>query len=353
MLRVNSVLSEVNALNEVDILFLNNKMVSELGGGNMKQIIEDVEKAYILLEQGDAISPGKCVMRWGDSQEEENIYGRINAMPGYIGGEYDMAGIKWIGSGPMNYKKGLPRASVIIVLNDPETKLPVCIADGTEISAKRTGATGGIAMNYLAKQNASVMTICGAGVQGRTQLEAALIVRPSIKTVYVYDIKMENAQNFVKEAIEKYPGIFVQAVNSPEKAVRTSDIVVCVTLANQPIIRAEWLKIGTLLMNMADYEVTYSCVQRADKIVVDNLETIKHRNVSTLALMCADGLIHDNDVYANLGQILMRLVPGRENEDEIIYFNAIGIGILDLAIMTKCYKKAIENRTGLMLPYWV
>ena len=110
-----------------------------VGAGDMQAVMHDVERAYILTEKGDVLAPGKCVMRWGSTPEDENLYGRINAMPGMIGGEYNMAGIKWIGSGPMNYKKGLPRASVTIILNDPETKLPLCIADGTEVSAKRTG----------------------------------------------------------------------------------------------------------------------------------------------------------------------------------------------------------------------
>ena len=102
-------------------------------------------------------------------------------MPGYIGGEFDMAGIKWIGSGPQNYKKGLPRASVTVILNDPETKLPVCFADGTAVSTMRTGASGGVAIKLLARKDARIMTICGAGAQAPTQLEAALTVRPSIK----------------------------------------------------------------------------------------------------------------------------------------------------------------------------
>lgn len=208
----------------VDILFLNDRAMHELGAGDMKAVINDVERAYVLTESGDVLVPGKCVMCWGKTPEDENVFGRINAMPGYIGGEYDMAGIKWIGSGPMNYKKGLPRASVTIVLNDPDTKLPVCIADGTEVSAKRTGASGGVAMKLLSRADASVMTICGAGAQGRTQLEAALIVRPTIKKVYVYDIRMESARRFAEEAMARYEGIEVIPVESPEAAVRESDI---------------------------------------------------------------------------------------------------------------------------------
>ena len=339
-------------MSKVDILFLKNKEMNELGCGDMKAVIADVEKAYVLTEEGDVLVPGKCVMRWGSTPEDENVYGRINAMPGYIGGEYNMACIKWIGSGPQNYKKGLPRASVTIILNDPDTKLPVCVADGTEVSAKRTGASGGVAMKLLSKADASVMTICGAGAQGRTQLEAALIVRPTIKKVYVYDIRMESSQRFAEEAMAKYPGVEVIPVADPEAAVRESDITVTVTLANEPIVHSEWLKKGTLLMNLADYEVSYNCVRKADKIVVDNWETIKHRLVRTVALMAHEGLIKDEDIHAQLGQILNGTKMGRENDEEIIYFNAVGTGILDLAVATRCYRKAVAEGKGTTVNYW-
>ena len=340
-------------MSQVNILFLNNKDMSALGAGDMPAVIHDVERAYALVEQGDVIVPGKLAMRWGKTAEDENVYGRINAMPGYIGGEYGIAGIKWIGSGPQNYKQGLPRASVTIVLNDPDTKLPVCIADGTEVSAKRTGASGGVAMKLLSREDASVMTICGAGAQGRTQLEAALIVRPTLKKIYVYDIRMESSRRFAEEALAKYPGIEVIPVETPEAAVRESDIIVTVTLANDPIIHSEWLKKGCLLMNMADFEVSYNCVKKADKIVVDNWETIKHRLVSTVALMAHEGLIKDEDIHAQLGQILTGAKSGRENDDEIIYFNAVGTGILDLAVATRCYHEAVKTGRGISLPYWV
>ena len=150
-------------MSKAEVLFLNNKAMERLGVGDMLAAIADVEQVYRLNDSGDVIAPGKCVLRWGQTVEDENVMGRINAMPGYIGGDYDMAGIKWIGSGPMNYKKGLPRASVTMILNDPDTKLPVCIADGTEVSTMRTGASGGVAIKYLSKSNAATMPICGCG----------------------------------------------------------------------------------------------------------------------------------------------------------------------------------------------
>lgn len=336
----------------VDILFLNDKAMRAVGVSNMEQAIADVKQAYMLDKTGDVINPGKCVLRWGKTVEDENVLGRINAMPGYIGGNYDMAGIKWIGSGPMNYKKGLPRASVTMVLNDPDTKLPVCVADGTAISTVRTGASGGVAMELLSRKDAQVMTICGAGAQAHTQLEAALIVRPTIHKVFVYDIRMENAERFINISKEKYPHVEFMATADVEAAVRQSDIIDCVTLAAEPFIAGAWLKKGALVMNMADYEVDHDCVKRADKVVVDFWESVKHRMISTVALMWKDGLFRDEELHGELSDILLGKKAPREHEDEIIYFNAVGAGILDIAVATRCYREALAKGEGISVPFW-
>lgn len=339
-------------MSKADILFLNNKMMEELGCGDMKEVLRDVQRAYVLMEKGDVITPTKCVMRWGKTTADENVLGRINAMPGYIGGEYNMAGLKWIGSGPMNYKKGLPRASVTNILNDPDTKLPVCIADGTEVSAKRTGAAGGTAIQLCARENSEVLTICGAGAQGRTQLEAAMLVRPNLKKLWVYDIIPDNAVRFVQEAKEKYPQIQSLVVDDLEKAIRESDIIITVTLAEEPFVKAAWIKPGTLIVQMATLEVEYGVVKEADKIVVDFWDTIKHRMASTIAVMASEGLIKDEDIGASLGEILCGKKTGRDNDDQTIYFNSVGAGILDLAVTTRCYRKALELGKGIRIPYW-
>ena len=335
-----------------EILFLNNKAMEDAGANDMLSVINDVEQVYTLTYKGDVISPGKCVMRWGKTVEDENTLGRINAMPGYIGGEYDMAGIKWIGSGPMNYKKGLPRASVTIILNDPDTKIPLCIADGTKVSTMRTGASGGVAIKHLAKKDASVMTICGAGAQAPTQFEAALIARPSLNKLYIYDIKPENAKRFADFVNEKYPQVEAIDTMDIEKAARESDIIDCVTLASEPFIKGEWLKKGALVMNMADFEVDYECVRKSAKVVVDYWESVKHRLISTVALMHNEGLFKDEELYAEIGEIVSGDKPGRENDDEIIYFNAVGAGIMDIAVTTRCYKKAKAEGKGITLPFW-
>ena len=94
------------------------------------------------------------------------------------------------------------------------------------------------------------------------------------------------------------------------------------------------------------------CRQLADKVVVDYWESIKHRMISTVAFMWRDGLIKDKDIHAELGEILNGSKSPRENDDEIIYFNAVGAGILDIAVTARCYYNAKETGKGIILPYW-
>ena len=199
-----------------------------------------------------------------------------------------------------------------------------------------------------------MLTICGAGAQARTQLAAIALVRP-ITTVNVYDIRPESTARYIEEMSAKYPAIkFVPVADKNElaSAVSGSDITVCVTLADLPIIEADWLKKGSLLMNMADYEVTYDCVKKADKIYCDNWDMIKHRMISTVALMYKDGLIKDEDIDGQLGEVLLGRKAGRDNDEQIIYFNAVGMGITDIAVITRAYKKAKAQGKGIVLPFW-
>ena len=104
--------------------------------------------------------------------------------------------------------------------------------------------------------------------------------------------------------------------------------------------------------NMSDYEVDYECVKRADKVVVDFWENIKHRMISTVALMWKDGLFADEELHGELGDILSGAKPPRENDGEIIYFNAVGAGILDIAVATRCYQTALQENKGICVPFW-
>lgn len=352
-------------MKKAEILFLNNVAMEELGSGDIQAGMADVKKIYSLFnyknEQGERVDkitiPDKVVLRFGKDKQSEYTNGRINAMPGRVhADDLEFAGIKWIGSGVHNYELGYPRANALVILNDPHTKLPICIADGTAVSATRTGASGGVAVELLSRKDSSVLTLCGAGVQGRTQLKAAVLSRPGLKQVYVYDKFPANAQKYVGEMGPLYPDISFEAVTDEKlgESVSKSDIVITASTADSPFIKAEWVTKGTLLVNISGNEMERGCVLIADKTVVDFWESVKHRNSSTIARMSndPDDKYQDFVPTAEVGEILNGQKPGRENDEEIIYYNPVGAGVLDMMIVHRCYELAKQKGEGQTLVLW-
>jgi len=333
------------------LLYLSLDDVVKAGALNMKKAVEDIENVFSLYERNEYFLPQKVVLRWG-GEETEFSTGRINGMPGYIGGEYDMAGIKWIGSNPENpFKHNLPRASALTVLNDPATKLPIAVMDGTVISAMRTGAATGVAAKYLARENSSVLCLIGAGVQNRTQMKAVLAVCPNVSEVFVYDIDFGRAQKFAEETSAS-ENIKVTPLKEAKEGVCKADVIVTATMATAPIVEKDWIQDGCFFANVAGYEYTFDALKSADKIVVDRFSEIIHRKHSTLALMVIEGLLSEKDVYASLGEVVNKKKQGRETPEERIYFNSVGMGIEDIAIAARIYREAKKSGLGVELPLW-
>ena len=109
---------------------------------------------------------------------------------------------------------------------------------------------------------------------------------------------------------------------------------------------------GQTCLNLADFEYEYECLPLCSKVVVDDWEGVKHRQISTVSLMYRDGLFKEEQLHAELGDILLGRKPGRENDGEIIYFNSVGLGAEDLAVITRCYRKALKEGGGTVVPYW-
>jgi len=334
-----------------EFLYLSQTDVKKCGVLSMENVLEDLEKVFTLHNEKKYILPTKVALRWGDIHSEETR-GRINAMPGYLGGDVDIAGIKWIGSAPKNpMRYNLPRASALIILNDPEKMLPIAVMDGTIISAMRTGGVTGIASRYLAREDAILAGIIGAGTQNKTQLMAIKTAIPGLKKVKVHDLYLERSVAFAKEVSENL-NIEVKAVKSAQEAIEGSDIVVSATTAKEPIVKAEWIKEGCFYSHVGGNEAEYSVIKKADKIVVDDWEGIKHRGTQTLSIMFKENLFEDKDIYAELGEIVTGKKCGRENNKEFIYFNSIGMALDDLAVAKRIYKRAKQEGIGKYLELW-
>jgi N-[(2S)-2-amino-2-carboxyethyl]-L-glutamate dehydrogenase len=336
----------------VDLLFLSQSDVEKCGGNNINFIIDIIEEVISLHDKKDYVLPTKSSLRWGGI-DAETTSGRINSMPGFIGGRFQSSGIKWISSAPNNpFKYNLPRAAGLIILNNPETLLPEVVMDGTLISAMRTGAVSGVVTKHLAKKDSSVLGLVGAGVQNRTQLMAIKAACQTIKTVKVADLNLNRAKVFCEDMKITMKDIKFEIVDSAELAVRGSDIFVTATVTDKPIVQKEWVDKGSLHIHVGSHECEFDVIEQADKIVVDDWIELKHRGVETISIMYKEGKFDPANIYAELGAIVNEKKLGRENDSERIYFNSVGMGIEDVAVAKCIYDISKEKQLGQKLNLW-
>ncbi len=327
-------------MSDIEFIFLSQADIRATGI-DMKTAMEAVEDAFTLHHQGKALLPYKTVLDMGERER-----GRCNAMPAYVGGNYDAFGIKWIAGFPQNPRKyGMPRGTGLYILNDAEKGFPVAVMDCTLLSAMRTGAVTGVGAKYLANQDSEVVAMIGCGVQARTQIEALKVGVPNIKLVKGYDVNFEAANQYAAEVKDRF-GIEAVAVQTPEEAVRDADIVVTVTVADEPIVKEAWMRKGSLFAAVGSYqEQEFEVVLNSNKVIVDGLEHVIHRVTPVVALMITNGMLKEEDVW-ELGEILCKEKPGRESHDERIFFAPIGMGTEDLCLSYQAYKLAAEKGIG-------
>ena len=330
-----------------EIIYLSAQDV-DATGVNVAAVIDIVELVLSLHDKDRVTLPPKIVL-----DLDEKRHGRINAMPAYVGGEVNMCGIKWIAGFPNNpVHHNLPRANALIILNDPQTGMPLAILDATRISALRTGAVTGVGAWYLARADARSVAFVGAGVQARTQLEALKSVLSGIDEMRIFDTCREVAQDFVNHCSACYDDVAAGITENPELAVRHADIVVTATVADEPIVKADWLKPGVFFSHIGSYqEEEEAVILQADKVVVDIWEEVLHRRTPLLARMFEAGTIDRSRIHANMGEIINGDKSGRETTDERIFFSPLGLGSEDIAVAANIYQRAIDMKLGLPIPF--
>lgn len=188
-----------------EILFLKQEDVIAAGLLDMKHILKAVDKTYQMMGLGQIKNPPKCRTRIPDDEHWQSFF---NSMPCYIGGDVNIAGIKWAAESKKNATTpGIPYGIDITILSDPETVLPFCILDGTLITAMRTSAVGGLLAKYSAPSNTESATLVGAGVIGKTMVMAVCEAIPTVKTIYLCDLDVPKAESVAAELQPQYPGV--------------------------------------------------------------------------------------------------------------------------------------------------
>lgn len=307
----------------------------------MEVAIEAVEEAFLEHGNGRTQIPDRIALFL------EEYHGVIGVMPGYME-RLRAAGVKLICHHEDNPKKyGLPASAGLVTYNDPATGMPLAIMDCAYITKMRTGAATGVSVKYLARGDAQVAGIVGAGAQARSQIAAVCQVR-NLKKVKVYDINPAATARFLAEIADLE--LKTEAVDSPQEACTGVDILVTCTPSRTPFVREEWLQKGLHITAVgADMphkrELYPGVYARADKWVTDLINQALFTGEISGAI--AEGAISQETLYATLGEIVAGQKRGRENDAEITIFKSTGMAIQDVATAKRVYELAREKGVGL------
>ena len=307
---------------------------------SMKRTIDAVREAYIAFANDRVQMPPVMHL------DVEKYNGEVDIKSGFVE-DFDLIGTKIASGYYDNHKLGLPPGIAVIVLLDLKTSMPLAIMDGTYITAYRTGAAGAVAASVLARKDSTKVGIIGAGTQGRMQV-LALKELFQLEEVRVWDIDEKMAQKYSIEMAELL-GIDVRNFTNREEVVRGSDIVVTVTPSKKALVEVEWIEKGMHINAIgADgpgkQEHDPAIVKLADKVVVDSLSQCKRIGEIQHALSL--GLIKEQDVHGEIGEILIGKKVGRESDDEITFFDSTGLAAQDIAAAHVVPKAAKEKNLG-------
>lgn len=366
----------------VDFLYLSEDDMIAAGVMDMKGCVDAMEEMFKLMKIGDyrmgginGNSHGSMVMFPSSSPfPEMPLDGpdrRFMAMPAYLGGKFDMAGMKWYGSNVENKEKGLPRSILTLILNDKDTGAPLAFMSANILSAYRTGAVPGVGFRYFAKEDADTIGIVGPGVMSKTALAAAMAVRPSLKTVKVKGRGKASLEHFMENVKSDYPGVHVYAVDTIEEAVRDSDIVSVSTSSPTgdpslyPFIDESWIKPGAMIETTAALRFEDDFLINRARTVTDNImlyeaweEEMKPNAYNTIPIpavkvedLIAAGRMKPEQID-DLGDVLLGKIPVHRKENEIVIYSVGGMPTEDVAWGTVVYQNALKMGIGTKLNLW-
>ena len=366
---------------KIDFLYLSEPDMIKAGVKDMKSCVDVMEDLLITLYKGDYVMGGAnhnthgCMIMFPDDPQFPGMPKnaddrRFMAMPAYLGGSYQMAGMKWYGSNVENKKVGLPRSILMMILNDKDTGAPLALMSANLVSAYRTGGIPGVGAKYLARKDSRVVSIIGPGVMGKTSLAAFVSVCPNLDTVKIKGRSQRSLDAFTRFIREELPQIKnIEICDSVEEAVKDSDIISFTTtvrddVSSFPYINGDWIKKGALISMPSaarfDDDFLAGC-----KLVVDNSKLYEaweeeypyptYPQVQIIGTKFTD-LKHDGKIEAediiDITDIIEKRHPGRTSDDEIIVYSVGGMPVEDIAWGGTVYRNAVKLGIGIKLPLW-
>ena len=371
---------------KIDFLYLSEPDMIRAGVKDMAACIASMEDMLLLLKKGDYMMGGEnhnshgCMVTFPDDPKfpgmpKNTQDRRFMAMPAYLGGRYQMAGVKWYGSNIENKKKGLPRSILTLTLNDKDTGAPLAFMSANLLSAYRTGGIPGVGAKYLARKDSETAAVIGPGVMGKTSLAAFAAVCPKLHRVKIKGRGRKSIDSFIAFVKKEYPQFDeIIVCETEEEAVRDADVVSFTTTAmtdddpaiveTYPYISGDWVKPGAFISMPSaarfDDEFLGTC-----KFVVDNRKLYEawaseypyptYPKMGIIGCKFTD-LIHEGKAsgedLTDMADIIEGKAEGRTSEDQVIIYSVGGMPVEDVAWGCSVYRRAVKEGIGTKLNLW-
>ena len=331
---------EIDDIIENGALLISAGDVQKCFDGCESKALDLIETALLKRLRGEVDLPAKISQIFDEKSQD-----RINCMPASILSD-KVSGVKWVSVFPNNPSFGIRNVTGLIILSELEHGLTLSVMDGTYVTGLRTAAMGATAAKYLAREDAEIIGFIGAGQEAKRHLDMIKTVRPGLKRCYVSSRPDGSCGRFVDEESAKHPDMeIVNCEDDYGRAVADADIIVTATSTQSDLLKAKWIKSGALYIHVGGWEDEFAVAQKADKIVCDEWDSIKH-STQTISRMYKAGLRCDGDIYADIAHIINGNKPGRENDGEFIYFNSVGLSFIDVQFAKYTYDKCKELGVG-------
>jgi alanine dehydrogenase len=313
----------------------------------MGECIQVIEEMFKTLARGEAILPLRSVI---PTQDKKGAFAQMSA---YLGSStYNVVGGKYITVFPGNLSTEYDSHQGCVLLFECVNGRLLAVIDASSVTAIRTAAASAVASKVLARKDSSTLAIMGSGTQASTHLLAMREIRP-IKRVKIWSRNKTHADSFVAkhsgDSLEE-----IKSCDSPKDAVQDADIICTTTAASEPILKGEWIPTGCHINAVGasrppSRELDSQVVAKS-RLYTDRMESLLSE-ADDYRIPKSEGLLTENNLVGEIGQVLLGQIHGRSNDDEITLFKSLGIATEDLAVANHIYKKCEANKLGTWLDF--
>lgn len=325
---------------EGDILIVRENEVISLLDGRELELMEAVRAAYEAHARGQTSLPQSSFLTFPAERGS-----RIIALPAYLGGKYDSAGIKWVASFPTNLDLGLNRASAVVILNSLKTGRATAILEGSMISARRTAASAALAAQVLHRdRSVSQIGIIGCGVINFEIIRFLRSIYDGADSFVVFDLDANRARQFSRRCESAFAGVEVRVVTNIREVLAQCLLISFATTAVEPhVLDLSCCGAGSTILHISLRDISSEGILSADNVVDD----VDHVCRARTSVQLADEVAGNrNFIRCTLPEILIGAAVPRADDESTCIFSPFGLGILDIAVSNLVYSRALAEQKG-------